>query len=205
MGRGALHPVTLSIFGACERVVGAMSACAQLRAFAPHATLGVMESHHQPPHVKLAEWWSATSSGITVNKNDPVSVAALEERYGIALPTDFRTYLICGCPQNDPSWDNELTNWWPIDRIKNIPDEYNHDLTSSIIKDVADKSLFFADFSIWCWAWAICCDEGEHRGKVAVIGAGDRFVATSFNEFVERYIADPAGFALCPEYPANGS
>jgi hypothetical protein len=164
-----------------------------------------MQSHHRPPHVKLAEWWSATSSGIVANNTDPTLVAALEKRYGISLPTEFRNYLMCACPQDDPSWDNELTNWWPIDRIKSIADDYDYSLTLPIIQDRADKFLFFADYSIWCWAWAICCDDGEHRGKVAVIGDGDRFVAASFDEFVDLYIADPVGIALCPAYPANGS
>ena len=153
---------------------------------------------HRPPHVKLAEWWSATSSGIAVKNNDPASIAKLEERYGVSLPTEFRTYLWCGCPQNDPSWDNELTNWWPIYRIRNVTDEYSSLIRLSAINDAPDKFIFFADYSIWAWAWAICCDEGEHRGKVAVIGGGDRFVASSFDEFVDRYIADPAGVALGP-------
>jgi hypothetical protein len=55
----------------------------------------------------------------------------------------------------------------------------------------ASKYLFFADYMIWCWAWAIACGDGEHRGRVAVInGVSDRFVADSFGQFVDRYILD---------------
>ena len=44
---------------------------------------------------------------------------------------------------------------------------------------------------IWSWAWAICCEEGGDRGKVALIGgAPDRIVVSSFTEFVKAYIED---------------
>ena len=54
----------------------------------------------------------------------------------------------------------------------------------------AERCLFFADYMAWCWAWIICCEEGEDHGRVAVIGAGDRRVADSFTDFVKAHIAD---------------
>lgn len=44
---------------------------------------------------------------------------------------------------------------------------------------------------IWCWAWIICCEEGEDYGRIAVIAAGERWVADSFTDFVKAYVADP--------------
>ncbi|MEN2710751.1 hypothetical protein [Sphingomonas sp. VL_57B] len=41
-----------------------------------------------------------------------------------------------------------------------------------------------------CWAWILCCEEGEDYGRVAVIGAGDRRVADSFTGFVKADVAD---------------
>ena len=56
-----------------------------------------------------------------------------------------------------------------------------------IAKDAA-KYLFFADYAIWCWAWAIACGEDENHGRVVVISGQDRFVANSFAQFVDLYI-----------------
>lgn len=150
------------------------------------------------PHLRLVDWWKTTSSGIATAESDPARIVSLEQHYGITLPATFRSYLLLSAPQNDPSWDNELTNWWPVDRLKSIADEYEHDIAAEEIRGRANECLFFADCSIWCWAWAICCDNSEHRGKVAVIGGKDRFVAASFDDFVTRYIADPFSCDLLP-------
>jgi hypothetical protein len=52
--------------------------------------------------------------------------------------------------------DNEMVTWWNFDRIKNIPDEYAHEL-GPVITNGGREFLFFADYLDWCWAWAISC------------------------------------------------
>ena len=119
------------------------------------------------------------------------SVDRVEARYGIRFPDDFRDYLLHSCPKDDfENADDEYTAWWPLDRLKNIPDEYPHTITDPMIGKNAAKYIFFADYSIWCWAWAINCSDDKNRGRVAVIGGPDFFVADSFDEFVDRYIED---------------
>jgi len=118
-------------------------------------------------------------------------VEQLERRYGLTLPDDFRAYLVGAAPAEE-YWDDGDAIWWPVHRIRNIPDEYQHPIRHPVIARDARTYLFFADFMIWCWAWAICCGDGGDRGKVAVInGNSDRFVADSFSQFVERYVKDP--------------
>jgi hypothetical protein len=86
--------------------------------------------------------------------------------------------------------------------VKNIPDEYEHEVDNPQIADEAASYLFFADYMIWCWAWAVCCSEGPNRGKVALIGGSpDRFVANSFSEFIDEYLVDPKG--LCNQPPMS--
>jgi len=117
-------------------------------------------------------------------------VEALERQYGVSLPTDFKDYLLTCCPVGE-SWDRQNTFWWPFDRIKSIPEEYQHDVTEPQIAAHADQYLFFADYSIWCWAWAISCTTDDNRGKVAIIGGQpDCFVANSFSEFMHHYVID---------------
>lgn len=119
-----------------------------------------------------------------------IAVRDLEQRYGITLPEDFRAYLLNVAPEEE-HWDDGDAIWWQPSRIRNIPEEYEHPLGNPAVAARAGGCLFFADYMIWCWAWAICCEAGEDHGKVAVIGAGDRWVADSFTDFVRAYVADP--------------
>jgi len=91
--------------------------------------------------------------------------------------------------------DDDYIDWWPIARIKNISDEFEYQIGNPEIAKSASKYLFFADYLIWCWAWAICCDPGPHYGKIAVIGDQGKFVADSFEEFVDIVLRDVD--ALC--------
>jgi hypothetical protein len=83
-----------------------------------------------------------------------------------------------------------MTTWWSLDRIKNVANEYEHPIRNAVIARDAAKYLFFADYSIWCWAWAIACGDDENWGRVVVISGNDRIVADSFAQFVDRYIDD---------------
>jgi len=118
-------------------------------------------------------------------------VEELEQRYALSLPADFRRYLIEASPAED-LWDPEDVVWWSVASIKNIPDQYEHGASSAYFGAAAASYLLFADYSVSCWAWAICCSNGPSRGQVALIGgAPDRIVAGSFSEFVELYLRDP--------------
>ena len=151
-------------------------------------------------HDILAKWWHSTNVQIGAKNTDESQIVALENRYGISIPDDFREYL-----KNAPAvadWDAEGGAWWSIDRIKNIPDEYEYignnykgndlDTLNDLIAQNAHEHLFFVDFMAWCWAWAINCGQGENRGKVAIISGGgnDYYVADSFTEFVTKYTTD---------------
>jgi hypothetical protein len=141
------------------------------------------------PHRTLQAWWSQTGAEIVTQVTPQNDIAALEARYRITLPDDFRAYLEKGVPKEE-NWDEQDGNWWPMSRIKNIPDEYEHPISGPIASNAA-KHLIFLDYSIWSWAWAISCADDETRGKVALIGASpDGYVADTFKEFVERYTSD---------------
>lgn len=141
------------------------------------------------PYLKSDAWWSKTGAGIQTKRSSQAAVAELESRYGIVIPADFRDYLCQGAPTAE-NWDAEDGNWWPLERIKSIPDEYEHPVSDPVAKGAA-KHLIFLDYSIWCWAWAISCAHDETYGKVAVVGgAPDGYVADTFAEFVDRYTTD---------------
>lgn len=137
----------------------------------------------------LQNWWATTKADVAAGGSSAPQIEALARRYQLHIPDDFREYLAECCPLEE-NWDDEMGNWWPLARIKNIPDEYDHGLPG-FISHSDDKFVFFLDHCIWCWAWAISCAEDETRGKVALIGhPNERYVADSFTEFVDRYTSD---------------
>lgn len=90
--------------------------------------------------------------------------------------------------------DNIGTQWWSIDEIKSYRDECpdgSPGQSNIEIEQERDSYLVFADYLIWCYAWAVCCSEGPNRGKVALVGGmPDAFVAGSFREFMQLEFAD---------------
>ena len=147
-------------------------------------------------HERLLNWWAATGRYIPAHGTTDAAICALEKRYSLTVPEDLRRYLVNACPADALLWDDEDTIWWPVTRIRNIPEEYEHEIADERIAAKAGQYLFFADYSIWCWAWAIACTEDEDRGRVVIIGGNpDRFVADSFSDFVDRYTRD--SLAVC--------
>jgi hypothetical protein len=143
------------------------------------------------PYQKLQRHWTDTKAGITTAPLSEEAISGLEQKYGIRLPDDFRDYLVHSCPTDDWPSDNNMICWWPLACIKNIVDECERRITNDTIARDAARYLFFADYSIWCWAWAIACGDDANRGRVAVISGNDVFVADSFAQFVDAYIDDP--------------
>lgn len=140
------------------------------------------------PYQRLYREWEHPGGTIGLEESQ---IAQLEARYEIRLPEEFREYLRHVCPKNDYCMDGNGTDWWAFDRIKSVTDEYEHAIADPVIADLASTSLFFADYYLWCMAWAIVCAPGEHFGRVFVIGtAPDKFVADSFGEFVDKYMQD---------------
>ena len=142
------------------------------------------------PLTALAKWIRADGEA-RPTRYAQACIDALESRYDIRIPEDFRRYLLEVAPR-DEFTDNEMTAWWAAGRIRNLPDEYEHGSNNPAIAAEEGAYLFFADYLIWCWAWAVCCSDGPNRGRVAFIGGRpDGFVADSFSEFVERYLREP--------------
>lgn len=140
-------------------------------------------------HEILLGWWQSTHAGIETRAIPSAEIDQLEERYGVRLPASFRAYLRYASPVSDPSWDNELTNWWPFESMKSVAGDYRTPMATTVAGNEG-KLILFADFSIWCWGWAVNCAPGVDYGKIMVIGGDDRYVADSFDEFVTAYIDD---------------
>lgn len=133
---------------------------------------------------------------------EPVPLAAngqdvvekLEGRYQVHLPEDFAAYVVTASPHED--WMDDFGMiWWGAERIKSLRDECPAGSPGgqprAEIEDEAGQYLVFADFLIWCYAYAICCSNGPNRGRIALIGVHpDGFVANSFSSFMQLAAQD---------------
>lgn len=151
------------------------------------------------PYQKLTNHWQQINYEIKFGPSKENTILSLEEKYDIILPQDFRQYLLKSCPEPDcDDMDDNGVCWWPLNRIKNIPDELEgNSYKLKVIGDIA-KHLFFADYLIWCWAWAICCEPGKNYRRIVYVGGDNKIIANSFSEFVDIYIKESPDFLGCP-------
>lgn len=135
------------------------------------------------PLERLLLWWDRDPAPDPPDRE----IRALEERYSVQLPDDFRRYLLAAMPHGN-DWDAEGTRWFPLTEIKSLREECADWETASALD--SDKLLVFADFLIWCYAWAVDCSDTVNRGRVALITGNDHYVADSFDEFLGCYLRD---------------
>ena len=139
------------------------------------------------PLERLLRWWDEPPSpGV-----DDKRLSDLEQRYDVRIPEDFRAYLKAAMPAGN-SFDGEGTRWWPLDEIKSVREECGSQTGYDPAKG-DDRRLVFADYLIWCWAWAVDCSDGPNRGRILLVSDTNRYVAESFDDFLDRYIrSDPS-------------
>ncbi len=121
---------------------------------------------------------------------------ALEARYGVRLPDEFRRYVTEVAPAED--WDDSTAvSLWAAGRIVSLRDACGPSSSglpvNAGIEAEADQYLVFACFADWCgYAYGICCSDGENRGKVAMVGVDggpNRLCALSLASFI-RLVAE---------------
>lgn len=148
----------------------------------------------------LADW-----IGVAADPRAAEKAARLEARLDLALPDDFRAYLIGAAPES-PTDDQHDICWWPIDAVKPVPEEASgradEPAMARALGGEPEKYLFFADYMGWAYAWAICCSDGPQRGKVVLICTGvEGVVADSFSEFAARAVTNSPDIHLTEQDP----
>jgi hypothetical protein len=135
-------------------------------------------------------------------------VSALEDRYSIRLPEDFRSYLLNAAPTST-FMDEIGTQWWSPNEIKSYSDECPNGSPGRINPEIeAEKAFYlvFSDYLIWCYAWSICCSDGPNRGRIAIVGGmPDAFVADSFREFLRLELSDAHEIHIGPSSKLNAA
>lgn len=154
-----------------------------------------------PLYEALSVYW-ASSDPKTYSRHDTsAEIEALEKRYSLQLPDDFRAYLSYAAPMVT-FMDDVGTQWWAPSEIKSFSDECpdgSPGQNNPEIERERDAYLVFSDYLIWCYAWAICCSDGPNRGKIALIGGlPDAFVADNFRDFLWLALTDDLANHLGP-------
>jgi len=140
----------------------------------------------------LASHWAAAPPHVPTPPDSEAMIRSLEARTGLRLPEDFRAYLRLAAP-GESYWDDFNTLWWSIADLKTIPEECGDPPMVSkppAVADELDRYLIFADYMIWCYAWAICCSEGPNRGRIILIDDPAHFVADNFRDFLALTLTD---------------
>ena len=104
------------------------------------------------------------------------SIAAFEQRHGVRMPEDLRTWFrsFGGTELNE--WDEELIRFWKLDEVQPA--------------EVAPDFFVFADYSISAHEYAVHISESDTR-VVMLAAPARRPVAPSFAAFLHVYLHDP--------------
>jgi hypothetical protein len=124
-----------------------------------------------------------------------VGIARLEQRLGLGLPHDFKSYLLATDGFAPPS-DQDLNGFrfWPLNEVVSV-DAFDGGRFAS---DDTASLVLFADYLGWSWGYAL---RAGTLGLVSsdfgvyMVGTADgcpRRVADSFAEFAGLYITDDA-------------
>lgn len=151
------------------------------------------EAPAEQRYAALADYWALAESKFYTPAHDEDDIAALESRYGIRLPPEFRAYLSIAAPRRQ-FMDQVTISWWAVGDIKSLAEEcakWTPGWGDAVEAD-AHRYLVFADYMIWCWAWAICCVEGPDYGRIALIRGDppDAFVADDMGAFIALALRD---------------
>lgn len=130
----------------------------------------------------------------------PAELEAFEARYGVRLPDDARAWFLTlnGVEHGrDGPMDGLYVTFWNLSQVRPVPDEVPERRFPG-----ADRHLVFADYLLWCDAYALRLpDEAGAPTPVVVLGAGAPVeVAPSLTAFLEAWLQADAG-VLAPVVP----
>lgn len=130
-------------------------------------------------------WASAAQPGATEK-----ALSEFERRYSVQLPEDFRDYLRRANGTGD-DMDDLGFQFWSLDRIKPVEVEIDQHKPD---RDLYPGCFVFADYLLWCWAYAIqFAGDPAEIGRIFIVrvdGTRPPPIAASFTGFAEAYLAD---------------
>jgi len=144
------------------------------------------------------ELWASIISywrgcGLPIREGAPVeSIKVFEEKYHVALPSDFAEYLQAVDGTGSNGCDKNLFSFWSLSEIRPV-----HDVLGATHphRFAYPNCFVFADWSINCWVYAIrVTSDTTFEGPVYRVGdsvISGRMEADSFLEFMMKYVTAP--------------
>jgi len=114
--------------------------------------------------------------------NSKDAIRAFEQREGVTLPDDLARYF--ETVDGMGHMDEEMFCFWPLEKVERAkaePHGYEADPVGYFL---------FADFMLYAHAYAVRLHGGA-PGEVAALYGKPTPVASSFTEFLEKYLRDP--------------
>ncbi|MDB4908080.1 MAG: Cell wall assembly/cell proliferation coordinating protein [Gemmatimonadetes bacterium] len=134
----------------------------------------------------------------------PAEIAAFERDRGVRLPADVRDYFATLNGIQDASWDDEFIAFWPLHRVRSVAAELGH---QEAVPARAAEFFCFADYSIWCNAYAVrLSTDGAAPTEVVAVYSGHDLVpaASSLSAFLRHYLNDDRLNVLHPPWEKDG-
>ena len=131
-------------------------------------------------------------------------IDAFERDWGVRLPPEVRMYFATLNGMRDDAWDDEFIAFWNLARVRSVRAELEHQ--EEMPPDAAEW-FCFADFSVWCNAYAVRLTPDCSAGApvVAVYSGEDLIpVAGSFADFFKRYLSNERRTVLHPPWEKDG-
>jgi cell wall assembly regulator SMI1 len=126
----------------------------------------------------------------------PQAVRKFEANHGVILPDDLRNYFL---RHDGMDQDAKGFSFWPLARVRPAAEELA-ELSSTETPVELGGYFAFADYLVWCWAWAIrLTADPAGSNPVIMIGTADGVplkVASSFGEFVDLYLENSPRLTL---------
>ena len=117
---------------------------------------------------------------------DSAALTDLESRLHVKLPSDVRAFYSRMDGTDMLEADHGWITLWPLERWTRLDDE-----APQYAKDAPRGAIVFADYSLWCWAYAAQFEPVSERTTVHIIGAGAGApIAETFTEFLELIVTN---------------
>jgi hypothetical protein len=160
------------------------------------------------PYEQLIRHWKTEGLRIISPGVSNEALLEFEANNRVTLTHAFGEYLesVNGMAQvGTQDCDSRGFAFWPIDRIRSLPEECAAMKVSLPSLSGADGYFVFADYMQWSWAYAISLGT-INRDSVLQFGIRHaKIIADSFAEFVAGYVTDAPGLYTLPSTWARRS
>lgn len=124
------------------------------------------------------------------------AINRFEQRHNVILPEAVRDYFRTADGMGD-DMDNEMFRFWPIQEVKPVEEVLADTENGMVYPDryAYPNCFVFADYCIWCWAYAVRLTDDPKQPAPVFRITGDKEpgeqMAASFIEFMSRYAEYP--------------